>query len=63
MSRARYESIQDAAERLDVDPRTIRRAIAAGKITGYRVGGRLLRVRIDEIDNWVRPIPTAAAAP
>jgi excisionase family DNA binding protein len=38
---------------------TIRRWIAKGKITGYRIGPKLMRVDMDEInDHFVRPIPT-----
>jgi excisionase family DNA binding protein len=37
-----YESIESAAERLAVNPRTIRRAIADGRITGYRIGTKTI---------------------
>jgi excisionase family DNA binding protein len=52
-------SIADAATRLDVNPRTIRRRIADGTITGYRVGARMVRVDVDELDKLLRPIPAA----
>jgi excisionase family DNA binding protein len=59
----RYESLDAAAERLDVNPRTIRRAIAAGTITGYRVGTKALRVDPDEVDQkLLTPVPTANGA-
>lgn len=52
-------STERAAERYDVHPRTIRRHIAEGTITGYRVG-RLLKVDLIECDRvFLRPIPTA----
>lgn len=38
--------------------KTLRRYIAAGLITGYRVGPKLLQVDLDEIDRIIRPVPT-----
>jgi excisionase family DNA binding protein len=56
---SRLVSINDAADHLGVDQMTIRRWIAKGKITGYRIGPKLMRVDMDEInDHFVRPIPT-----
>lgn len=46
-----FSSLQDAAERIDLHPRTLRRAIAAGELPGYKFG-RALRVRLDELDAW-----------
>jgi excisionase family DNA binding protein len=50
-------SIQTAAEYADVSTRTIRRRIADGTLTGYRLG-RLIRVDLDELDRALRTIPT-----
>lgn len=59
----RGESIESAAERWDLNQRTIRRMIARGQITGYRVGGnKLLRVDPEEVDAAMRPIPTVGGA-
>ncbi len=55
----RLESVHTAAEYLGVADRTIRRYIAAGLLTGYRAGPRLIRVDRAELDALVRPIPTA----
>jgi len=52
-------SINSAAERRDCSPRTIRRLIADGKLNGYRVSKRLLRVDAAELDAMLREIPTA----
>jgi len=55
----KYAEIEAEAERLGVNPRTIRRRIADGTITGYRVGARSIRVDPAEIDKkLLRPIPT-----
>lgn len=56
------ETIADAAARHGVHPRTIRRRIAEGSLTGYRFGPHLLRVSPDEVDALLRPIPTAGSA-
>lgn len=55
----RLESIPNAAQYVGVNPRTIRRWIASGHITGYRAGPRLIRVDLNEIDVMLAPIPTA----
>jgi excisionase family DNA binding protein len=57
--RRRFASIADAAAYADVSPRTIRRYIAAGRLTGYRVGPRLVKVDLADLDAIMRPIPTA----
>lgn len=59
----RMASIADAATRIDVHPRTIRRAIAEGRITGYRIGRRAIRVDLNEVDALLEPIPAAALPP
>jgi excisionase family DNA binding protein len=54
----------DSAE-AEVPQRTIRRAVAAGELTGSRVGKRLL-VRRSELDRWIgehRAQPRVTEAP
>jgi len=46
-----FTSLDAAGVRLDLHPRTIRRAIAAGELPGYKFG-KALRVRLDELDAW-----------
>jgi excisionase family DNA binding protein len=53
----RLASVDDAAAYLGVSPKTVRRSIARGQLTGYRLG-RLVRVDLDEIDADLQPIPT-----
>lgn len=56
----RYASTRAAAEAYGVDEKTIRRWIADGLIHGYRVGAKLIRVDLNEIDDRVvREIPAA----
>ena len=46
-----------AAQRVGVNPRTVRRWIERGAIRGYRLAdGRQVRVRADDVDRIVRPI-------
>lgn len=52
----RLESIPTAAEYVGVNPRTIRRWIASGHITGYRAGPKLIRVDLNEIDIKLSPV-------
>ena len=59
VARRRLGSIADAAEFAGVNPKTIRRRIADGTLNGYRMGPRLIRVDLNELDALLRPIPTA----
>lgn len=47
---ARAITVREAAERLAVDPRTIRRLIQTGELRAVRVGSRSLRVRSSDVD-------------
>ena len=60
-SRRQYESIFDAAARVGVSTKTIRRWIASGHLSGYRMGPRLLRLDPDELGKMLTLIPTAAS--
>jgi excisionase family DNA binding protein len=55
----RLVSIAVSGDYAQVHPRTVRRWIAAGLLTGYRAGPRLVRVDLDELDAMLQPIPTA----
>lgn len=48
----------EAADRLGVTDRTIRRWVAEGRIRAYRVGPRLVRVDSGDVDAMLAPIPT-----
>lgn len=56
----RLAALAVAAEYANVSPRTLRRYIASGRLAGYRVGPRLVRVDLNEIDALLRPIPTVS---
>lgn len=55
-------SIAAAANALGCSTRTVRRYIESGRLTGYRMGPRLIRVDLAELDVLLRPIPTAQAS-
>lgn len=46
---ADFINIKDAAELLAVSEITIRRMVMRGELRGYRVGRRLIRLRIEEL--------------
>ena len=52
-------SIAAAADHYGVSRQTVRRWIASGKITAYRVGPRLIRVDLEEIEaRIIHAVPT-----
>lgn len=56
---SRLISLADAADYYGVSIKTIRRWISDGRLEGYRVGPRLLRVRMDSLDSATRKLATA----
>lgn len=57
----RWASLAEGADYLEVAQKTLRRLIAAGTVTGYRLGRRSVRVDLNELDALLRPIPSAKA--
>lgn len=55
---SRLVSLPQAAEMLGVTTRTLRRYIADGRLSAYRLGPRMLRVDLDELDALLRPLAT-----
>jgi excisionase family DNA binding protein len=45
-----------AAKYCDVYPSTIRRWITAGRLNAYRVGPRLIKIDLAELDKIMRPV-------
>lgn len=56
----RYITILEAAEYLGVTDRTVRKMVSDGRLTAYRSGRRVVRLRIDEIDAAMQPFGGAA---
>lgn len=55
----RWLTQAEAADYLGVTDRTIRNYIASGRLSGYRLGRRAVRVDARELDQILRRIPTA----
>ena len=49
----------EAARRVGVHPRTMRRYVSDGLIAGYTVGPRLVKFDVADLDALVRRIPAA----
>jgi excisionase family DNA binding protein len=56
-AKRRLAGITEAAEYADVSARTVRRYVSDGRLTGFRVGPRLVKIDLDELDRIIRPIP------
>ena len=54
-----YLTLEEAAELMSLSTKTIRRRISDGTIPAYRCGGRHIRIRLDELEDALRRIPTA----
>jgi excisionase family DNA binding protein len=52
-------SAREAAAHLGIGLRTLRRRIADGTYTAYRVGPRLIKLDLAEIDRELPTLPTA----
>ncbi|OPE54527.1 excisionase family DNA-binding protein [Mycolicibacterium diernhoferi] len=62
----RYLTLVEAAEYLQISSRTVRRLIADGELTGYRMGRsqRTIRVDLNEIDGQLmRPMNSPSRTP
>lgn len=57
----RPATIAGAAEYAPCGRRTIQRYIQQGKLTAWRLGPKMIRVDLDEIDKLFRLVPTGRA--
>ncbi len=53
-----FVSPATAAVHLGVSTKTLRRYIASGRLTAYRVGNKIIRLDLEEVDGLLHPIPT-----
>ena len=58
--RRQFESLAQAAERTGLSTRTLRRRIAAGDLSAYRNGPRVIRLDPNDVDRLMIRIPTAS---
>lgn len=60
----KLRSIPAIAEMYDVDRKTVRRWVASGLIHGYRIGGHLIKIDLDEVEaKIVKEVPAASTRP
>ena len=58
----RLASLDATAKYVGVTDRTLRRWIADGDLTAYRLGRRVVRIDLDEVDQALcKPVPNAKA--
>jgi excisionase family DNA binding protein len=57
-NRPRRAKLPAAAEQYGVSVKTLRRRIASGHLTAYRLGSRIIVGDLDELDALFTPIPT-----
>lgn len=57
-----YVGIPEAATYLDVATKTVRRMITEGRLPAYRLGNRVIKVRIADLDAALTPIGGASHA-
>ena len=55
----RFVTLAEGATYTGLSIKTLRRRIADGSLTGYRHGRRVIRVDLNELDELMKPIPTA----
>lgn len=51
-------SLADAATQLGVSVDTLKRRIAAGRLPAYRNGQRIIRLRVSDVQQFLRRVPT-----
>lgn len=57
---SRYVPLKEGADYLSITEQSLRRYIAEGRIQGYRLGKRALRVDRTDLDALLIPVPSAA---
>ncbi len=62
-STSTYISIDDAALRLRVHSKTVRKWVAAGHVPAYRLGPKVLRIKLADLEAMVerKRVPTAGS--
>jgi excisionase family DNA binding protein len=51
-----YIGVPDAATYLDVDHKTIRRMIQSGRLPAYRLGNRVVKIKVADLEASLTPI-------
>ncbi|SUA03107.1 DNA binding domain-containing protein [Mycolicibacterium fortuitum] len=56
----RYAKMREVALYLDISERTVRAMVADGRLTAYKLGERVVRLDLDEVDAAMTPAGGAA---
>lgn len=59
MTARRLASLGEAAAHASVSIDTIRRRIADGSLAGFRLGNKIIRVDLDELDACFKRVPSS----
>lgn len=57
-----YIGVPDAAAYLDVDEKTIRRLISDNKLPAYRLGNRVIKIKITDLEGVLAPVASVEHA-
>jgi excisionase family DNA binding protein len=57
-----WVTINEVAQYLHCTTRTVRRLIATGDLPAYRLGDRMIRLDMRDVDGLLRRVPTAGGA-
>jgi len=57
---APWVTVADAARRLSISEKTIRRWITLGQLETSRVGARMIRINPADLDKLITPVPAVA---
>jgi excisionase family DNA binding protein len=49
-------SMSEAAQRIGVDTQTIRKYIAEGRLPAYRLGDRVIRLNVEDVEALLIPL-------
>lgn len=49
-------TISEVAQKLSMSEKTIRSMIACGDLPAYRIGGRLIRIRVEDFEALWKPV-------
>jgi excisionase family DNA binding protein len=55
-SSRKYVTLSEAADYLGVTTRTVRQMVADQRLRAYKLGDRVVRLRLDEIDAAMQPV-------
>lgn len=57
----KWVSITEGAKYFSINPRTLRRLISKGDLPAYRVGARIIRINLNELDQAITRMQSVAS--